>query len=73
MGSKGDQCRDAAILEHVKQEFVTCGIPKLVSLLNFVKSTEKYLGGWKRKDKYEMRNDVVCYCYCAVLSSCVSH
>ena len=41
---------DAAILEHAKQAFVSCGIPKL----HFVKSTDKGLGGWKRKDYYDI-------------------
>ena len=50
--------RDVAILEHAKQAFFTSGIPKFY----FVKSTEKDLGGWKRKDKNDMHNGVVCYC-----------
>ena len=56
---------DAAILEHAKQAFVAGGIAKL----HFVKSTDKDLGGWKRKDYNVMRKDVVCYRY---MSSCVS-
>ena len=57
----GDQCKglDAAILEHAKQAFVSSGIPKL----HFVKSTDKDLGGWKRKDFYDIHNSVVCYSY----------
>ena len=50
---------DAAILEHAKEAFVAGGIAKL----HFVKSTDKDLGGWKRKDYYGMRKDVVCYRY----------
>ena len=38
--------QDAAILENAKQAFVAGGIPKL----HFVKSTEKDLDRWKRKD-----------------------
>ena len=52
---------DASI---AKQAFVTSGIPKL----HFVKLTKKDLGGWKSKDKYEMRNGVVFYSFICSLA-----
>ena len=55
---------DAAILEHATQAFVAGGIPKL----HFVNSTDKDLGGWKRKDDYVMRKGVVCYRYTCPLA-----
>ena len=50
---------DAAILKDPKQAFVASEIPKL----HFVKSTEKDLSGWKRKDDYDMSNGLPCYRY----------
>ena len=63
---------DAAILEHAKQAFMASEIPKL----HFVKSTDKDLGGWKRKDHYVMRKDKVCcryICPLAYRSKCPSN
>ena len=41
---------DAAILEYARQTFLPGGIPKL----NFVKSTEKYLGGLGMEKKRQI-------------------